>query len=406
MMKRRTVLAATGSLAGASAIPAAFAADKPFVDRRIEPWNQPDDIKAKHFRKFPKQDEESRQDFTRGMSSFLGTTNGPQARQQLVDHVKSKGHGLLDDTDLTPEQAFNLLCEDPTYAARTRLGRSNFHLHWDNPRRAFFRDAEYFLAEMEKTDNAGPGKLILNPALDMPNSARHEIHTMPGGYVGCPFGGWTYDLGHVAGTDSLKDHGRSHGYAQTMPLPKDGKVKRVLDIGCGMGESTNAVKERFPNTEVWGIDVGGPMVRYAHYQAVRQNLDITFAQLDAADTKLPENHFDLVGSCIIFHEIDPVEAKKVVKEIFRVLRPGGIYHHVDIPTIGTGWKPSNTLTAKAGEWSTYRHNVETWWAAFQKTDFPAVLKEAGFELDFTGKRNGMSKENNNGFPAVAAIKPA
>ena len=44
------------------------------------------------------------------------------------------------------------------------------------------------------------------------------------------------------------------GAIAKLPTPADGRVRRVLDIGCSAGQSATAFKERFPEAEVWGVD--------------------------------------------------------------------------------------------------------------------------------------------------------
>jgi SAM-dependent methyltransferase len=39
--------------------------------------------------------------------------------------------------------------------------------------------------------------------------------------------------------------------------------KRVLDIGCGKGRFARILAERFPSSEIWGLDLAGSMLRCA-----------------------------------------------------------------------------------------------------------------------------------------------
>jgi SAM-dependent methyltransferase len=106
--------------------------------------------------------------------------------------------------------------------------------------------------------------------------------------------------------------------AAKMPLPKDGKVRRILDMGCGVGQFTSALKERFPDAEVWGIDVGGPMVRYAHLRASKLGIGANFAQKLAEDTGFPDGHFDIVTSYIMHHEVTAQGTLAIIDEARRV----------------------------------------------------------------------------------------
>jgi ubiquinone/menaquinone biosynthesis C-methylase UbiE len=408
-MQRRTFIAAAGAAVAASAAAKAVnaATSGELVDVKIDPWNQPKGVTDNWTTRFLTQDDESRQDFTRGMSKFLShDAASPAAQAHQAAFLKSKGYNALDDVDMTGEQAFQLMSQDPVHAARVRLARSNFAVHWDNPRRAFHRDADYWFAEMAKTDKSGPGRLELNPALDIPDSARHEIHAMPGGYVGEPFAGMIYDLGHISGTDDLMDYGRAISYGQSMPLPADRKVRRILDIGCSMGNSTMGLKTRFPNAEVWGIDVGAPLLRWAHYKAVNTGYDIIYSQRNAESTGFPDGYFDAVASLIVFHEVAPENRQRIVKEIYRVLRPGGVYHHADFMTVGhPNFSWPKTVAGLSGIWVDHRHNVETWSPLYRQSDFPGLMKAVGFQVDLSGQPTGNSKHIRTSFPAVAGIKP-
>jgi len=410
MMERRTLLGTSvaATVAASAGVAQAAKSKDEIVDRKIDPWNQPPEMLKSRYQRLPKQDDEARQHFTRGLAKWVQKDGQrPEAREATKAMLEANGASMTEPTKLDLQQSFDLMLKDPGYAARTRLIRTNFHIHWDNPKRAFYRDYDWYMAEMEKTDRQGPGKLELNPNMDVPEYTRYEIHTQPGGYVGDPFAGWIYDYGHYSGTDALMDFARPTSYAQNIKLPKDGQVRRILDIGCSMGHGTQAIKERFPNAEVWGIDIGGPLVRYAHYRAVKRNLDINYAQRLAEDTKFPDGYFDIVSDCIMFHEVTPQAAKKIVAETHRILRPGGVFNHADVATTGQpSYRPAQSVPEKASLHVNHRENIEPWWVMYITSDFPSVVKAAGFDVDLTGTPTNQSADRRGGFPPFVATKPA
>jgi SAM-dependent methyltransferase len=99
---------------------------------------------------------------------------------------------------------------------------------------------------------------------------------------------------------------------------------RVLEIGCGAGRVTRALANLFG--EVWGVDISGEMVRRAgaalarfpHARAVQNN---------GADLSVLGNlEFDFAFSSIVFQHIPSREViETYVREVHRVLRPGGLF---------------------------------------------------------------------------------
>ena len=401
MLSRRNILAATSAAAIATA--GTQQAKAATTDVKIDPFNQTDKQKALHEARFAKLDQESLMSFAEGFKRWNATDlAGRDGRRSTNAFLRSKGLPI-GETDLGYEECFNIMLEDPSFAAKIRFNRSAQALMWDRAFRAFHSEADKYLALMEETDNAGPGSLELNPDMFLPDYACHEIHAQPGGFVGDPFAGWVY---HWALTQAFyqgrNEYDQVHlAIAQSCPKPANGEVHRILDMGCGSGLSTTAYKERFPDAEVWGIDVGAPMVRYAHHAAVKKNIDVHFAQRLAEDTKFPDNYFDIVSDYIMFHEVDTPAATKIVPEIFRVLRPGGVFNHSDGITAGNpnGSLPQ-TILLKARRWENHRHNVEPWALDYAHTDFPQLLRNTGFDVDLSIKSIGRRG------PPVIGIKPA
>eukprot|EP01037_Dinobryon_pediforme_P031703 gene31703-36318_t len=107
--------------------------------------------------------------------------------------------------------------------------------------------------------------------------------------------------------------------------------RRILDMGCTVGHSTLPYKELFPEAEVWGIDVAGPQMRYAHARAAGLGREVNFAQMNAEATSFPDGYFDLVVSHILLHETSGKAMPKIFEECARVLSPGGYMIHADLP---------------------------------------------------------------------------
>lgn len=93
---------------------------------------------------------------------------------------------------------------------------------------------------------------------------------------------------------------------------------RVLDIGCGTGELLSRLAARYPKARLSGLDPVAEMLAVARGK-LSDDVDLRVGW--ANELPWPDNSFDLVVSCNMFHYIThPVSA---VREMERVLRPGG-----------------------------------------------------------------------------------
>lgn len=70
------------------------------------------------------------------------------------------------------------------------------------------------------------------------------------------------------------------------------KPKRILDIGCGPGNSTIILKQKWPEAEIIGIDSSEAMIK----EAKEKNPEIEFKCMDATSELLTLGMFDLIFS--------------------------------------------------------------------------------------------------------------
>ncbi|WP_037312198.1 class I SAM-dependent methyltransferase [Amycolatopsis orientalis] len=72
---------------------------------------------------------------------------------------------------------------------------------------------------------------------------------------------------------------------------------RVLDVGCGAGETTRDVARRASRGSAYGVDLSGEMLAVARGLAERERLsNVSFEQADAQVHPFPEAGFDVVIS--------------------------------------------------------------------------------------------------------------
>ncbi len=104
---------------------------------------------------------------------------------------------------------------------------------------------------------------------------------------------------------------------------------RVLDLGCGTGTLALRVKRACPGDEVSGVDADPRMLSAAVAKAKRAGLEATFTRGFAESLPYPDGMFDRVVSSLFFHHLSPPQKVCALREVTRVLAPGGELHVAD-----------------------------------------------------------------------------
>lgn len=153
----------------------------------------------------------------------------------------------------------------------------------------------------------------------------------------------------------------------------DLRPKKILDLGCTIGHNTGSWKDTYPEAEVHGIDVAAPCLRYAHARAQAQNREVHFHQMNAESLNFPDNSFDVVFSSMFLHEVPKKGIEKIMKEAHRVLKPGGLMLHMELP-------PNDQLSPYDAfylDWDS-AYNNEPFYKPFRDLNPQEVCKKAGF----------------------------
>lgn len=232
----------------------------------------------------------------------------------------------------------------------------------------------------DEYDKRGPGSVTWDPDYEYPGYAKVETHLQTGGFVGDMLSGICYDYGTIIfhGYDEDTLHNK---IADRVEVPLDGNVKRIMDIGCAHGKLTCALKNRFPEAEVWGSDISAGMVRHAHYRAVEQNIEIHYLQKAIEDLdELEPEQFDLITFNILFHEVPLPVVDRAIANVFRLLRKGGTFWFSDFPTLGNDPKGLN-YDGMLGALDS-ADNSEPFAPEFTRCNVEQRLKDAGFSLRY------------------------
>lgn len=168
----------------------------------------------------------------------------------------------------------------------------------------------------------------------------------------------------------------------------------LLDGGCGPGSITLGLAQAVAPGHVTGVDVSASALERARALADERGVtNVTFEQHHLRSLPYPDGTFDAVFVHAVLQHV--AEPGRVVAELFRVLKPGGVIGVADADFDGFICWPDDPLIARSTEVLT---------AARLEGDprigrrLRALLVEAGFE-----RAAGMVAAGAEGEPAIVAL---
>lgn len=107
----------------------------------------------------------------------------------------------------------------------------------------------------------------------------------------------------------------------------------ILDIGTGTGGSAFVLGQLFPQAHVLGIDLAPAYIRFDRaHKEIRQAENVDFYQANAENLEFIESDsIDFINFAYVLHEMPADNAKAIVREMFRVLKPGGVVNGFEVP---------------------------------------------------------------------------
>lgn len=151
---------------------------------------------------------------------------------------------------------------------------------------------------------------------------------------------------------------------------------RLLDVACGTGRTLHQLAVAHPTMRLTGIDLSPAYVRLA-----RRRLDhvaeLTLAVENAEAMPWSDASFDILTSVYLFHELPSNARRNVVREMFRVVRPGGLVVIEDSAQLSDSAEIGTALREFPREFH------EPFYAKYLEDDLAALLAEAGFVVETT-----------------------
>lgn len=98
--------------------------------------------------------------------------------------------------------------------------------------------------------------------------------------------------------------------------------EKILDLGCGWGRVLKPVRTITQNAV--GLDISFQMLNLAKTHLAHHNLPTPLVRGDGTSLPFKDNSFSKVYSLLVLQHLSKENGKKVIQEIHRVLKPGGV----------------------------------------------------------------------------------
>jgi trans-aconitate 2-methyltransferase len=106
-------------------------------------------------------------------------------------------------------------------------------------------------------------------------------------------------------------------------VPSTLQLKRIIDLGCGPGNSTAVLQEKFPNAHLSGMDSSPDMIEKAKQRL--PDLHFRVADLMTYQPSTAEGDVDLYFSNAVFQWLDGPDRLAVIKRLMQTQKPGGVF---------------------------------------------------------------------------------
>lgn len=233
--------------------------------------------------------------------------------------------------------------------------------------------------EMKTVDWESEIKKVENPSLSYPDYYLTSFHAYEQGNLG-----WKPALelevasltvhstifnkaGDKTGDSKLRASYHNILKAQ-IPEPQN-----ILDMACGVGLSSFALQEIYPQAKITGLDLSPYFLSVANYRSQQRQNNINWVHAAAESTGLPDNSFDLVSIYLTLHELPQSATRQIFTEARRVLRTNG---HIAIKCMN----PESEVFQKMPRYVfTLLKSTEPYLDEYFTLDIKQALIDAGFQ---------------------------
>jgi len=105
---------------------------------------------------------------------------------------------------------------------------------------------------------------------------------------------------------------------------------RILDLGCGTGNLSLAILDRYPQAEIHIVDISSQMVDLCKHKLASKSDRIYCYTKNFLELSYDTSFFDCIVSQITIHHLDTQSKKQLFSCVYNWLKPGGLFSYSDI----------------------------------------------------------------------------
>ncbi len=152
---------------------------------------------------------------------------------------------------------------------------------------------------------------------------------------------------------------------------------KFLDVGCGEGLLLEDVLEQNSDLKIFGIDMDTEQIKRCRSKIGVPADEVNLLTGDAGELPFKDNFFDLVTAINIFYNLSEDKMTNIIKEINRVLKPGGILV-ADFRNKNNFFLRLRYLLAPVYDKSFRKQGKLL--KAYSKKEMESIVKKTGFRL--------------------------
>lgn len=162
---------------------------------------------------------------------------------------------------------------------------------------------------------------------------------------------------------------------------------QILDLCCGNGPVTQVLVQH--SRHVTGLDASPKAIARAQVNVPQA----TFVEGFAEAMPFGEASFDVVHTSMALHEMEPDQRQQILQEVYRVLKPGGIFTLIDFHA------PSNPIVWPGLALFLWLFETHTSWELI-RSGLEESLAKVNFQIKQTAYAVGGSLQ------ILQALKPS